>query len=81
MNPLSGAPGLICGIVVGSLHFEEAMRDAQVEESSIQAYLSEAREAALQRLRSLRDRMGLSPIEASVLVQHGHPAPRIVEQE
>ena len=63
------------------LPFEGAMRYAHVKESSINAYLSEAREAALRQLRALRDRMGLSAIEASLLVQHGNPTLRIVEQE
>lgn len=61
--------------------FEGHLRYASVEEDTIHHYRTIARQEATQKLHALRDEAGLAPHECSLLVLHGDPASRIMEQE
>lgn len=61
--------------------FEGHLRYACVDEDTILHYRVVAREEALQKLHALRDDAGLDPFDSSVVVLHGDPTLRIIEQE
>lgn len=61
--------------------FEGHLRYASVDEATIQRYRTVARQEAMQRLRALSDDAGLPPGDADLVVLHGDPSLRIVEQE
>lgn len=61
--------------------FEGQLRYASVDEDTIHQYRIVARQEALQKLQALRDEAGLSPDDSSLVVLHGDPTLRIIEQE
>lgn len=61
--------------------FEGHLRYASVDAVTIDRYRIVARQEAVQKLQTLRDQAGLSNSDASLLVLHGDPALRIIEQE
>lgn len=61
--------------------FEGHLRYASVDDDTIQRYRIVARQEAIQKLQALRDQAGLSHADTSLLVLHGDPALRIIEQE
>jgi nucleotide-binding universal stress UspA family protein len=63
------------------LPFEGQLRYASVDEDTIHHYRIVARQETLQKLQALRDEAGLSPRDCSLVVLHGDPTLRIIEQE
>ncbi|MBT3067886.1 universal stress protein [Rhodoferax sp. U11-2br] len=61
--------------------FEGLLRYARVNEDTIQQHRVTARREALHKLQTLRDKAGLNNMNTSLLVLHGDPALRILEQE
>lgn len=61
--------------------FEGHMRYASVDEDAMEAYRHDARREAQARLRALRDDCGLQPGSCNLVLAHGNPALRIVQQE
>jgi nucleotide-binding universal stress UspA family protein len=61
--------------------FEGKLRLAGVPEESVARYRAAAREEALQKMRQLLDQAGVAPESARLLVLHGDPWRRIIEQE
>jgi len=61
--------------------FEGHLRYASVDEKTIDHYRIIAKDEATQKLHELRDEAGLAPHGTSLLVLHGNPTLRIVEQE
>lgn len=61
--------------------FEGHLRYASVDEDTIHRYRIVAKQEAAQKLAALRDQAGLTYGDASLVVLHGDPALRIVEQE
>lgn len=61
--------------------FEGHLRYASVDDDTINRYRIVARQEALQKLQALRDQAGLSLADTHLLVLHGDPALRIIEQE
>lgn len=61
--------------------FEGQLRYASVDEDTINHYRVVAKQEATQRLQSLREEAGLTPSNCSLLILHGDPASRIIEQE
>ncbi len=61
--------------------FEGHLRYASVDEDTIHHYRIVAREEAIQKLQALREEAGLSAAHSSLVVAHGDPTSRIVEQE
>lgn len=61
--------------------FEGTLRYASVAEETISRYRVVARQEAMEKLHALRDEAGLSVRDAELIVLHGDPASRIVEQE
>lgn len=61
--------------------FEGHLRYASVDEDTIHRYRIVAKQEAAQKLAALRDQAGLTYGDVSLVVLHGDPALRIVEQE
>ncbi len=61
--------------------FEGTLRYASVAEETISHYRVVARQEAMEKLYALRDETGLSARDSALIVLHGDPASRIVEQE
>lgn len=61
--------------------FEGKLHYAGVDEDLIQRYRIAARQEALQRLRALRDAMGIPQERVRLIVVHGDPSITIIEQE
>lgn len=61
--------------------FEGYLRYASVDEAAISHYRTVTGQEALQQLAALRDRAGLPPTSAKLVVLHGDPRLRIIEQE
>ena len=61
--------------------FEGKLRYASVDDEVIHHYRIVAREEALQKLQALRDQAGLPVVGTRLLVLHGDPTYRIIEQE
>jgi nucleotide-binding universal stress UspA family protein len=61
--------------------FEGYLRYASVDEAAISHYRIVTEKEALQKLAALRDEAGLTAATATLLVLHGDPRLRIVEQE
>lgn len=61
--------------------FEGQLRYASVDESIVHQYRIVAKQEALQKLHALRDAAELTPGCCSVMVLHGDPTMRIIEQE
>jgi nucleotide-binding universal stress UspA family protein len=61
--------------------FEGQLRYASVDDNTINNYRIVARQEAIEKLSALRDKAGLSPDRAVLVVVHGDPASRIIEQE
>lgn len=61
--------------------FEGQLQFAGVDDDTINHYRIAAQREALQKLQSLCDEAGLSPHNSRLLVLHGDPASRIIEQE
>lgn len=61
--------------------FESHLRYASVEEDLINHYRIIARQEATAKLHTLCDQAGLNPNSTSLLVVHGAPSSRIIEQE
>ena len=61
--------------------FEGHLRYASVDNDTINRYRIVARQEALQKLQALRDQAGLSNGDTRLLVLHGDPALRVIEQE
>jgi nucleotide-binding universal stress UspA family protein len=66
---------------VFDLPFEGHLRYASVDEETIHHYRIVARQEATQKLLALRDEAGLSAYGSSLVVLHGDPTARIIEQE
>lgn len=66
---------------VFDLPFEGHLRYAGVDEETIQRYRIAARQDALRQLHELSDAAGLPIHSARLIVVHGHPVLRIIEQE
>lgn len=66
---------------VYEIPFEGRLRYASVEPETLNHYRIVARQEATQRLLALRNAAGLAPEICSMLVLHGDPPSRIVEQE
>jgi nucleotide-binding universal stress UspA family protein len=61
--------------------FEGKMRYANISDDIIHEYRILARREALQKLEALRQEANLSVAESMLIVQHGDPDMRILEQE
>ena len=61
--------------------FEGKLRYAGVEDDVIHQYRIAARQEANQKLQALRDQAGLTPYDCSLVVLHGDPTWRVIEQE
>ena len=61
--------------------FEGKLRYASVDDEVIHHYRIVARQEATQKLQALRDQAGLPVVGTSLLVLHGDPTFRIIEQE
>lgn len=61
--------------------FESQLRYASVDEDTVQHYRTAAREDARQKLQALRLQADCPPERCSLVVQHGNPVLRIVQQE
>lgn len=61
--------------------FEGRLRYASVDEDTLNDYRIVARQEATQKLHALRDEAGLTPDDSNLIVLHGDPTGRIVEQE
>jgi nucleotide-binding universal stress UspA family protein len=61
--------------------FEGHLRYASVDEDTINHYRIVAKQEATQKLHALRDEAGLDPYASSLVVLHGDPTSRIIEQE
>jgi universal stress protein E len=61
--------------------FEGKLRYASVGDDVINHYRIVARREAMEKLHALRDEAGLNPDDASLVVLHGDPTLRIIEQE
>lgn len=61
--------------------FEGKMRYANISDDIIHEYRILARREALQKLEALRQEANLSVAESMLIVQHGDPGMRILEQE
>jgi len=61
--------------------FEGHLRYASVDEATIHHYRIVAKQEATQKLHALRDEAQLDPYGARLVVLHGDPTMRIVEQE
>lgn len=61
--------------------FEGHLRYASVDDDTINHYRIVAKQEATQKLHVLRDEAGLNPYDTSLIVLHGDPTSRIVEQE
>jgi len=61
--------------------FEGHLRYASVDDDTINRYRIVARQEATQKLHALRDEAGLDPYGCSVVVLHGDPTTRIIQQE
>lgn len=61
--------------------FEGHLRYASVDEDTIHHYRIVARQEATQKLHDLRDQAGLSRYGTRMVVLHGDPSLRIIEQE
>ncbi|KAB2970203.1 universal stress protein [Zoogloea sp.] len=61
--------------------FEGRLRYASVDEDTIHHYRIVAKQEAIQKLNALRDAARLDPYRCSLIVLHGDPTMRIVEQE
>ena len=61
--------------------FEGSLRYASVDEDTINHYRIVARQEATQKLQALCHEAGLDPDGASLVVVHGDPTSRIIEQE
>lgn len=66
---------------VFEIPFEGKLQFAGIEEDVMQHYRAAAQEEALQRLQWLSDQAGLSPQTCQLVVLHGDPSMRIIEQE
>lgn len=61
--------------------FEGQLRYASVDEDTIHHYRIVAKQEATQKLHALRDEAGLDRYGSSLVVLHGDPTMRIIEQE
>lgn len=61
--------------------FEGQLRYASVDNDTINHYLIVAKQEVTQKLHALRDEAGLNPYGTSLVVLHGDPTLRIIEQE
>ena len=61
--------------------FEGKLRYASVDDEVIHHYRIVAKQEATQKLQALRDQAGLPVVGTSLLVLHGDPTFRIIEQE
>ena len=61
--------------------FEGQLRYASVDNDTINHYRIVAKQEATQKLHALRDEAGLNPYGTSLVVLHGDPTLRIIEQE
>lgn len=61
--------------------FEGQLRYASVDEDTIHRYRIVAKQEATQKLHDLREEAGLAPYGSSLVVLHGDPSMRIIEQE
>jgi len=61
--------------------FEGHLRYAAVDDDTIHRYRTIAKQEATQKLHALYEKAGLDPTCASIVVLHGDPSLRIVEQE
>ena len=61
--------------------FKGLLRYARVDDDAINYYQITAKQEATERLHSLRDEAGLSPQTCRLIVKHGDPVSRIIEQE
>lgn len=86
LRSLRQARAIAPDAVIDLLHvfdvpFEGQLRFASVDTATIHRYRNAAREEATHRLHALREDAGLDPGRSRVLVMHGHPTLRIIEQE
>lgn len=61
--------------------FEGSLRYASVDDDTINHYRIVAKQEATQKLHALRHQAGLTPYNSSLIVLHGDPRLRIIEQE
>lgn len=61
--------------------FEGKLRYASVDDDTINHYRIIAKQEATRKLHALRDEAGLNPYDTSLIILHGDPTSRIVEQE
>lgn len=61
--------------------FESHLRYASVDDDTINHYRIIAKQEATEKLHALRDEAGLNPYSSTLLVLHGVPSSRIIEQE